>query len=1106
VDLVADASTLGHRLAGLTVAGRVGETIPVAGDDGLPAITALLKRTTCIDFAGYKESTLQRQVQRRMAIRQKEDVNSYLAILTDDNDEAQALAGNLLVTVTSFFRDPEAFLALREHLTRYLRTADESEYLRVWVPGCATGEEVFTIAMLASEILGRPANMSQRLKIFGTDLDESSLAIARRAIYSTSAVSNIPEALRRVYTKQTSEGYQITEVLRECTVFARHDVSADPPFPRIDLVSCRNTMIYFKSALQQRVLGTFGFALRPGGLLMLGGAENLDRKLTGFRPADVEHRIFRRTSEPAPAFAPSFAAAPVRTPRRYRPGGEPVAAQGVTDPTLQHQVDLLEALLRQQGKSFLVLDDEHRLIEVVGDVGAYCRVAEGRMTGAVMSFLRSELEEEARALLLLSRTGSQPVVGRSIQLDNSSVPFRLVASRVSVGDSMFTILAFEPDEADGAAVTSPARGEDFDRELQRLEHELLMSQDTLRRSLGDLQAVNEELEASSEELQAASEELQAANEELQASNEELQATNEELGGLNRELTRRGDDLQRVTTDLENIQGSLSQGMVIVDEALLVTRFTPLAVRVFALMESDIGRPLLSAPTTVNIPGFEAALRGVVDGGSRVSIEAVADHTSYLVQILPYHVSSDRRIGAIITLTDVSEVVELRTRAERAFAELKDQSDLFVHEAKFDTVTGLVNRGHFSQLLNEAMLRASRSGEALALAWIDLDKFKEINDAHGHESGDVVLQVTGQRVLHSVRGSDAVGRLGGDEIGVLITGFTTTAELDLVLERIVSGIRENITVDEREVRPTASVGVALYPEDAKGPKDLMRAADAAMYAIKRESGDGYAYFDESMNEAASARRDRRHEISAAIERAEFVMHYQPIIDANNGVVWGVEALVRWEKDGELIPADQFVPFCEESGQIRALGAMTMALVRKDSVFIRAGSSRNLRISFNMSVPQLQDRHFAAALEEFARPNGLQGLVVEIVESVFLPDHGEALLALTLLSKLGAETSIDDYGSGYSNVRLLETLKPDYMKLDRSFLSSRHSVEGRSALIRSAVEIAHVVGSLVIAEGIETPEEHRLATEAGVDFVQGYGIARPMVVSDLMVWLKENEAAK
>jgi two-component system, chemotaxis family, CheB/CheR fusion protein len=1098
VDLVGSAGELAAQLAGLTPgAGPIGDALPLAENEAFLAITNQLRRSTGIDFSGYKDSTMSRQVQRRMAIRQIGEIDSYLTALEADTDEAHALSNNLLVTVTAFFRDTDAFDALREQLATYLNRPDAREVLRVWVPGCATGEEVFSIAMLVSEILGRPADLALRLKIFGTDLDETSLAVARRAVYPLSVVTNIPEQLRDAYTQETSEGFRIADVLRECTVFARHDVSMDPPFPRMDLVSCRNTLIYFKAPLQERVIGILGFALRAGGLLFLGSAENLDRKLSGFRVVDADLRIFMRTDE---ATQSSTYAHIVPSDRGDRPGTRRIPATGAPDSGDDHRVALLETVLRLHGKAFLVLDDQHQLIEVVGDVGPYCRVAEGRMTGAVIPFLRPELQEEARTLLLVCRADPEPVVGQSIQLAELELAIHLVATRVEVGDSAYTILVFEADEL-APMPHSPGRGTEFDRELRRLEHELLVSQDTLRRSLIELQAVNEELEAASEELQAASEEVQASNEELQASNEELQATNEELGILNQELTVRGDDLQSLNTDLENIQASLSQGMVIVNKELLVTRFTPVAVRVFALLASDIGRSLLTAPTTVEIPGFENALRGVVAGGPRVSIEAGNDRTSYLVQILPYKAPGGRRLGAIVTLTDVSEMVDLRTIAEKAFTELQDKSELLEHEATFDSVTGLVNRGHFSQLLANAVARADRAGTHLALAWIDLDKFKEVNDEYGHEAGDLTLRVTGQRVMQSVRVSDAVGRLGGDEVGVLISGYSTTAELDVVLERIVAATREGIPLDDQEMHLTASVGVALFPEDARSPKDLMRAADAAMYEVKRQSGDGYAYFDESMNEAAGARRIRRREIAAALENNEFVMYYQPVVDARSGAVWGVEALVRWQRDGAVLSADQFVPFCEDSGQIRALGMVTMALVRTDVDTVRAAGHPDLRLAFNMSVTQLEDRHFATLLDGFSEPDSLAGLVVEILESVFLPDHGQALQILDRLSSLGAQTSIDDYGSGYSNVRLLETLEPDYIKLDRSFLSEHHNSQGRSALVRSAVEISHVVGALVIAEGIETDEQHDLVREAGVDFVQGFGVALPMPLDELLEWLAD-----
>ena len=675
----------------------------------------------------------------------------------------------------------------------------------------------------------------------------------------------------------------------------------------------------------------------------------------------------------------------------------------------------------------------------------------------------------------------------------------LVAARIQVGAAEFTILAFEPAPS---TATPPGDGasSEVDGQLQRLERELVISQDSLRRSLGELQAVNEELEASSEELQASSEELQASNEELEASNEELQATNEELGTLNQQLAARGDDLQVVNTELENIQASLSQGMVIVDPNLLVTMFTPMAVRVFALLDSDVGQPLLAAPTTVEIPGLEDALRAVVAGAPRRSIEAQNGDVAYLVQVLPYRAPDGHHIGAIVTLTDVSELVELRQTAETALVELQGKSDLLTQQATFDAVTGLLNRGYFGDLVQREVVRSSRGGGRLALAWIDLDRFKEVNDEFGHETGDVTLRTVGERVHENVRGSDFVGRLGGDEIGIVIAGYQSPAELDRILERIVVAVREPILSDGQSSSVTASIGVALYPEDALYAKDLMRAADAAMYDVKRQGGDGYGYFDASMNLEAGLRRTRRLELARAIGEREFVMHYQPIVDASTGSVWGVEALVRWARDGQIVSADEFIPFCEESGQIRQLGLLTLDLVRADVRALRAHGHGDLKTAYNMSVTQLEDRHFGDVVATVP-PEGLSGVVVEVIESVFLPDRLHALRAIDDLTRLGAEISIDDYGAGYSNVRLLESLSPAYIKLDRTFLSEHHSDESRSVLIRSAVEVSHVVGARVIAEGIEDDAQLQLVREAGADFVQGYGIARPMPLEDLLLWLDQ-----
>jgi two-component system CheB/CheR fusion protein len=355
---------------------------------------------------------------------------------------------------------------------------------------------------------------------------------------------------------------------------------------------------------------------------------------------------------------------------------------------------LLEALSRSFCGDCLVLDDGHNLVQVIGDVTPYCVMPEGWISANASLFLRPELRDEARALLLLVRADDMPVLSPSIRLPGEEGSLRLEVRPLRVGARQFCVITFlrltETDtasdtetetETESVSPVLPRAGSgarlvdsSFASQILRLEEQLLASQDSLRRSMVELEEANEELEASSEELQATSEELQSSNEELEASNEELQATNEELGTLNQQLRSRSDELQLLNNDLENIQSSLSQGMVIVDLKMCITRFTPLAVRVFALVESDIGQPLLSVPTTLQLTGLRQAIVEVLAGVPRRNIEASSEEVAYLLQVMPYLDRDKRPMGAIITLTDVGELVALRRTAEAALADFTRLTD------------------------------------------------------------------------------------------------------------------------------------------------------------------------------------------------------------------------------------------------------------------------------------------------------------------------------------------------------------------------------------------------------------------------------------------------
>lgn len=1233
-DLVLVPGEIGERLShlGAPQADWIGDVLPIPGPDAMTSVIAEIRRATGVDFSRYKESTLQRQIQRRMAILQVADIEDYLPLIMADSAEPLALMNGMLVTVSSFFRDADSFAALKERLRPLVSTLPVAEQMRIWVPGCATGEEVYSIAMIISSLLGDPINLEQRLKIFGTDLDEAALSVARRGAYPSVSASSVPQEYRARYLVPSAQGVEISPDLRDVVVFARHNVAQDPPFARLDMISCRNTLIYFTAPLQHRVLQMFAYALRPGGVLFIGASEALASDTAGFETADSTHRIFVRTAE---AVSPRKAYLPGPVPRireTVRPPAAAVAeASGYPD---THQ-EVLEALARSRNGPCLVLNERHEVLEVIGDVQQFCRVPQGRPSVALASLLRPEFESEARALLLALRAKGERVASPVLSGDEVPGGVRLVASPLQVGPRVLTELEFVRSDIEvRPPIEMGERGSEFDAEIARLERELLKSQESLEGSLADLETAHEELLASNEELQASSEELQSSYEELATSNEELQASNEELSTANRELRQRADELDRtrrqseaMLTDFERVTDALREVVWQRDQSLgrllyvskgiedllgvTVDSLADDATRLDDLIiESDRDRVSAARgdarkPWSVDfrireISGAEkwvterASLVGDVTGGERVVgtltditeemlalqrereqrsiFEAVfrapfigvaiidADDrillaNDHLCELLGYEVGSLRSLplaalgfipdeeahhdgtpitsdGDALALHDIGGLparqlirrdgsscwanVELRplspgisTAASmfivRDVTLLREQTAELSRRASTDAGTGLLNREHFQQTLARNIARCEASRTSVALVWVDIDQFKDVNDRYGHAAGDEVLRCSAERMEAAVRSNDIVGRIGGDEFGVILAHFESAAELEVVLERMLAALRVPIPVGDAEVVISGSLGVAVYPEDGLNPEDLMRSADAAMYAIKKRSGDGYEYFRAELTREAEARRHMRSDLGDAIRDERFTLFYQPILSAETGDLWGVEALIRWHRDGEIIPAQEFIDFCESTGQIRSLAPLTFRRLREDLAVFRASGSDVGKACVNVSVSQLEDKSFTALMRWWPSPSGLNGVVMEITESVFLPDHQRSFDAIELLTKLGAEISVDDFGSGYSNLTLLEALAPTLIKLDKSFLSARVDSRHGNKLITAAVDMAHALHAIVVAEGIETDEQLATVRSIGADLVQGYGIAMPMPRDELIEWLSARSAA-
>lgn len=610
-----------------------------------------------IDFSNYKPATIVRRIQRRMQIRHTPELSQYLELLDNDRGEAVTLRRETLISVTSFFRDPDTFAVLAERVIDPLVASKKAgDTIRVWAAGVATGEEAYSIAMLILESCERQRRMPN-LKIFATDVDQQTVESAAAGQYPESAAVEIaPERLERFFMIKDASVI-VKNDLRQCIVFARHNLLADPPFTKMDLVVCRNTLIYFKAAAQERVLRTLLYALNRGGALLLGSSESVGAASEGLQTVSAKHKIFRRVGAVAtPVFdAESAARHTPSAPRITGAAGKvrvpPVAASAADNG--------IAALLAAYAPPAVIVNETHEVIHLFGDVNPYLLAREGAASLQLARMLPDTLTPVASALVFKSVRDQEALVSDPVEVELRSGQRRWV--RLSThplamdSDDRLTLLCFEAVSGSPA----PAResvdvsAETFSR-IQVLERELAATRESL-------QATIEELETSNEELQATNEELMASNEELQSSNEELQSLNEELNTVNAEYQEKMHVLNRLNADLNSMARASGVATVFVDAEVAITRFSPDAMTIFKLREGDLGRPLDDIVHILDYPALMDDLRATLSTGRMVERE-VATHGGqriFLVRILPHAVPSAAACGAVASFIDVTAFHDAR---------------------------------------------------------------------------------------------------------------------------------------------------------------------------------------------------------------------------------------------------------------------------------------------------------------------------------------------------------------------------------------------------------------------------------------------------------------
>lgn len=659
IDFVASPKEIAQELARLGQHPYIARTTPSADGDlsvneSIPKILTLLRNATGVDFSYYKPTTLRRRILRRMALRRLDNLERYISKLRSDSSELHALYEDILINVTEFFRDPEVFDALKQIVfPKILAARAAGGPIRIWVPGCSSGEEVYSIAMVLLEHLGERSNEIP-IQIFGTDISDIALDKARSGTYAPSLVEGIsPERIRRFFTKVDSN-YVISKRIREVCVFAKQNLIRDPPFSKIDLLSCRNVLIYLGPILQKRLIPVFHYALKPSGFLLLGTSETIGATDL-FSMVDKKNRIYARLqgSEHLPLELPPEGV--VHETRELHPH-----KQDWTEIELSREADRI--VLGRYSPAGVVVDNDFNVVQFRGRTSAYLEPPSGVATLNVIAMAREGMGPELRAAMIKARNEKLTVRRESVRVRRDSgfalinlevIPFKKAAAR----EGRFLVLFEDALESKVSLDRKPGKkrlsSTALERNNDQLRQELAGTKEYLQSVIEQHESSNEELRSANEEIQSSNEELQSTNEELETAKEELQSTNEELNTVNEELQTRNLQLAQAGNDLLNLLSNVNIPIVMVGNDLRIRRFTPVSQRLLNLIPSDVGRPISDINLNLEVQKLDRMLSEVMESLTPITLN-VRDLSGrpYSLRIRPYRTEDNKIDGAVIVLVDL----------------------------------------------------------------------------------------------------------------------------------------------------------------------------------------------------------------------------------------------------------------------------------------------------------------------------------------------------------------------------------------------------------------------------------------------------------------------
>ncbi len=651
-------------------------------------IIILLRQQTGHDFSLYKKTTLFRRIERRKGIHQLDKIQNYVRFLQENPKETEILFKELLIGVTSFFRDTIVWQTLRNDiLPALINQMPDGKVMRAWVAACSTGEEAYSLAIVFKEALEKVKKYKNiSLQIFATDLDQDSIDKARKGVFHPNIIADVSsERLNRFFIKE-AHGYRVNNAIREMIVFAPHDIIKDPPFTKLNILTCRNMLIYMEPELQNKLISMFNYSLLPNGILTIGTAESLGTKKLGFIEIDNKLKIYKRTAN---IDSPALIDFPSTFNRQKIKSNQKKAPMKIVD-NIQNIAD--QILLQRFSPASVLVNDKGDIIYITGRTGKYLEPVAGKANWNIFAMAREGLREELPGAFRKAMQNFDPVIVHNIKVeDNGEIQFiDLKIQRIEAPDAIkgMIMLVFTdisaPAKLQATISKSGKRGstlamKELENELQRNHEELQITREEMQTSQEELKSTNEELQSTNEELQSTNEELQSANEELQSTNEELitskdemKRLNEELHTVNLELQSKVSDFTLASSDMKNLLNSTEIGILFLDKNLNIRRFTNPITKIFKIRCTDIGRPFTELVSVLKYPHIDNHALQVLKTLIPIETSIATDNGNWFtIRILPYRTVDDRIDGLVITFNDITVAKKLEIELKKASIEIQN---------------------------------------------------------------------------------------------------------------------------------------------------------------------------------------------------------------------------------------------------------------------------------------------------------------------------------------------------------------------------------------------------------------------------------------------------